>query len=134
MYSVATLGLIFTYISLKQDFCVIKCPKFASGARATSHFGFTKVTWNGRDCAQYLYCSVVMSSASLGPSKLKNHRDKKHPQRKNDDIDALSSKTVRYDLEATLLYLEFMIEENPTLQCSYEVAYVAVVYPTPSEG
>ena len=62
-----------------------------------------------------------MSNASLRPSKLKNHRDKKHSQGKNDDIDALSAKRVRYDLEATLPHLGFTAEEN--LQCSYELAY-----------
>ena len=80
-----------------------------------------------------------MSNASLGPSKLENHLDKKHPLRKNDDIDegndddidegndddidALSTKKVPYDLEATLPHLGFTLEEKPTLQCSYEVAY-----------
>ena len=86
-------------------------------------FGFTKVTRNHRDCAQCLHCSVVMSNASLRPSKLKNHCDKKHPRRKDDDIDALSAKRVRYDMEATLSHLEFMVKEKPTLQYSYEVVY-----------
>ena len=63
-----------------------------------------------------------MSNASLRPSKLKKHRDRKHTQRKDDDIDNLSAKTVQYDLE-TLLHLGFTAEEKPTLQCSYEVAY-----------
>ena len=48
---------------------------------------------------------------------------KKHPQRKDDDIDALSAKRVRYDLEATLPHLGFTVEEKLTLECSYEVAY-----------
>ena len=52
----------------------------------------------------------------------KKHRDKKHSQRKDDDIDTLSAKTVRYDLEARLSHLGFTAEETPTLQCSYEVA------------
>ena len=72
-----------------------------------------------------------MSNASLGPSKLENHRDKKHFLRKNDDIDegndndidALSSKRVPYDLEATLPHLGFTLKEKSTLQCSYDVAY-----------
>ena len=78
-------------------------------------FGFTKITQNGRDCAQYLNCFVVMSNAPLGPSKLKNHRGKMHPQKKDDDIDALSAKRVRYDLEAMLSHLGFTVEEKPTL-------------------
>ena len=78
-------------------------------------FIFTKVTRNDRDCAQCLHCSVVMSNASLLPSKLKNHGDKKHPQKKDDDIDDPSAKRVRYDLEATLPHLEFTVEEKPTL-------------------
>ena len=86
-------------------------------------FDFTKVTRNNRDCAQCLPCSAMMSNAPLRPSKLINHCDKKHRQRKNDDFDALSAKRVRYDLEATLPYLGFTVEEKPTLQCSYEVAY-----------
>ena len=86
-------------------------------------FGFTKVTRSSRDCAQCLHCSVVMSNASLQPSKPKNHRDIKHPQRKDDDIDALADKRVRYDLEATLPNLEFTAEEKPTSQCSYKMAY-----------
>ena len=86
-------------------------------------FGFTKVTRNGRDCAQCLHCSVVMSNASLRPSKPKYHDDKKHFQTKDDDIDALSAKRVRYDLEATLPHLGFTVEEKPTFQCSYEMAY-----------
>ena len=64
-----------------------------------------------------------MSNASLRPSKLKNHRGKKHPQRKNDDIDALSANRVRYDLEAALSHFGFTVEENSTFQFSYEVAY-----------
>ena len=87
-----------------------------------SSFGFT-VTRNGRDCAQCLHCSVVMSNALLRPSKLKNHKDKKHPQRKDDDIGALSAKRVRYDLEAALPHLGFRGEEKPTLQRSYKMAY-----------
>ena len=77
-----------------------------------------KVTRNGCDCAQCLHCSVVMSNASIRPSTVKNHRDKKHRQRKNDDIDSLCSKRVRYDLEATLPYLGFKAKEKPTLQSS----------------
>ena len=53
----------------------------------------------------------------------KNHCDKKLSQRKDDDISALSAKKLRYDREATLPHLGFMVEEKPTLQCSYEVAY-----------
>ena len=53
----------------------------------------------------------------------KNHRDEKHSQRKDDDIDALSAKRVRYNVEATLPYLAFTVEEKPTFQCSNEVAY-----------
>ena len=86
-------------------------------------FDFTKVTSNGRDCAQCLYCSFVMSNASLRPSKLYSHCDKKHLQKKDDDIDALSAKRVRYDLEATLPHLGFTVEEKPTLHCCYEATY-----------
>ena len=86
-------------------------------------YGFTKVAWNGRDCAHCLHCSVVMSNASLRPSKLKNDRDKKQPRNKDDDIYALSAKKVRYNLEKTLARLEFGVEEKLILQCSYEVAY-----------
>lgn len=89
-------------------------------------FGFTKVSRNGLDCAQCLHCSVVMSNASLRPSKLSNHRDKKHPQRKGDDVDALSAKRMRYDREATLPHFGFSPEEKPALLCSYEVAYLIV--------
>ena len=81
-------------------------------------FDFTEVTRNGHDCAQCLHYSVVMSNASLRPLKIKNHRDKKHPQRKNDDSDVLSTKRVRYNLEATRPYLRFTVEEKPTLQWS----------------
>ena len=86
-------------------------------------FGFTKVTRNGRDCVQCLHCSVVMLNALLRPSKLKTIEDKKHPQRKDNDIDALSAKRVRYDLETTLPHLGFTVEKKPTLLCSYEVAH-----------
>ena len=86
-------------------------------------FGFTKVIRNGQDYAQCLHCSVVMANASLRPSKLKNHRDKKHPQKRNENIDTLSAKRVRYDQEGTLPRLGFSPEEKPALQCSYEVAY-----------
>ena len=48
-------------------------------------------------------------------AKLKNHRHKKHPQRKDNDIDALSAKGVRHDLEATLPHLGFPAEEKPSL-------------------
>ena len=85
-------------------------------------FGFTRRTRKVCDWVQCLHCSVVMSNASLPPSKLKNHHDKKYFQRKGDDIDALSAKRVRYDLKATLPHLGFTVEENPTLQCRYEVA------------
>ena len=57
-----------------------------------------------------------MSNASLRSSKLKNHRNKKHPQRRDDDIDPLYVKRVRYDLEATLPHLEFTEEEKPSMQ------------------
>ena len=55
--------------------------------------------------------------------QIKKNRDKKHPQRKDDNIDALSAKRRRYDLEVTLPHLGFTIEEKIILQCSYEVAY-----------
>ena len=67
-----------------------------------------------------LGCDVKCVITTL---QTKNHRDKKHPQRKDDDINALSDKRVRYDLEATLPHLGFKVEGKPTLQCSYEVAY-----------
>uniref|UniRef100_UPI00358E9691 protein FAM200C-like n=1 Tax=Myxine glutinosa TaxID=7769 RepID=UPI00358E9691 len=86
-------------------------------------FGFTNVSRDGVDCAQCLHCSVVMSNASLRPSKLSNHRDKMHPGRKEDNIDALSAKRSRYDREATLPKFGFRPEEKPALQSSYEVAY-----------
>ena len=89
--------------------------------------GFTKVTRNGRDGAQCLHCSVVMSNASLRPSKLKTQLDKKHLQRKDDDINALFDKRVRYDLEAMLPHLRFTVEEKLTFQCSYDVAYQNMV-------
>ena len=44
----------------------------------------------------------------------KNQRDKKHLQRKNDDINALSAKRVRYDLEAMLSYMQL---RGGILQC-----------------
>ena len=86
-------------------------------------FGFTKVIRNGQDCAQCLHCSVAMANASLRPSKLQNHRDKKYPQKRNENIDTLSAKRVRYDQEGTLPRFGFSPEEKPALQCSYEVAY-----------
>ncbi|XP_068223938.1 protein FAM200C-like [Palaemon carinicauda] len=86
-------------------------------------FGFTKFIRDGVDCAQCLHCSVVMANASLRPSKVSNHRDKVHPQRKDDNIDALSTKRARYDCEATLPKFGFWPEEKPALQSSYEVAY-----------
>uniref|UniRef100_UPI00358EF2FA protein FAM200C-like n=1 Tax=Myxine glutinosa TaxID=7769 RepID=UPI00358EF2FA len=86
-------------------------------------FGFTNVSRDGVDCAQCLHCSVVMSNASLRSSKLSNHRDKMHPGRKEDNIDALSAKRSRYDREATLPKFGFRPDEKPALQSSYEVAY-----------
>lgn len=86
-------------------------------------FGFTNVIRDGVDCTQCLHCSVVMSNAPLRPSKLSNHRDKMHPQRKDDNVDALSAKRARYDHEATLPKFGFRLEEKPALQSSYEVAY-----------
>ena len=86
-------------------------------------FGFTKATQNSRDCAQCLHCLVVMSNALLRRSKLKNQCNKKYPQRKDDDTDALCAKRVRDDLEAMLPHLRFTVKEKPTLECSYEVAY-----------
>ena len=86
-------------------------------------FIFTKVTQNDRDCTQCLHCLVVMSNASLRPSKLKTHRHKQHFQKKDSDIDPLSAKRVRHGLEARLPHLGFTVEEKPTLQCSYEMAY-----------
>ena len=53
----------------------------------------------------------------------KNRRDKKNPQRKYDDIEALSAKIVQCGQEATPPHLGFTVEEKPTLQYSYEVAY-----------
>ena len=85
-------------------------------------YGFTKVTRKGRDCAHCLHCSVVMSNASLRPSKLKNHRNKKHSRNKVDDIDALSAKR-DLNLKATLPHFGFGVEEKPIFQSSYEVAY-----------
>ena len=64
-----------------------------------------------------------MSNAYLQPSKLKNYRDEKHLQWKDFNVDALSAKTVRYDLEATLHHFGFTSEEKPTFQCSCKVAY-----------
>ena len=79
-------------------------------------YGFTKVTRNGCDCVHCLHWSLVMSNASLRPSKPKNHRDNhgdnKHPRNKDDDIDALSAKRVQYDLEATLPHFGFGVEKN----------------------
>jgi len=66
-----------------------------------------------------LGCDVKCIIAIL---QIKNHRNKMHPQRKNDDVDALSAKRVRYNLEATLPHFGFTLQENPTLQCSYKVA------------
>ena len=69
-------------------------------------FGFTKVNRNGLNCAQCLHCSYVMSNASLRPSKLANHRDKKHPQMKSADIGTMTAKKARYDREASITHLE----------------------------
>ena len=86
-------------------------------------FGFTKVSRDGQNCAQCLYCSVVMANASLCSSTLQNHRDKKHPQRSNDNVDVLSAKRVRFERKRTLPHFGFSTEEKPALQCSYKVAY-----------
>ena len=63
-----------------------------------------------------------MKIASLQFFKLKNHRDKKHPQRKDDDTNVLFVKKVQYDLKVTLLHLGFTVVKNP-LQFSYKVGY-----------
>ena len=84
-------------------------------------FGLTKVT--RVVVIVRCVCSVVMSNTSLRSSKLKNNCDKNHPQMKNDDINALSAKRVRYDLEATLPHFGFTVEHKSALQCSYEVAH-----------
>ena len=47
-----------------------------------------------------------MSIASLQPSKLKIHYNKKHHERKDDDIDDLFAKKVQYDLEVMLPRLD----------------------------
>ncbi|KAF2365033.1 HAT C-terminal dimerization domain [Trinorchestia longiramus] len=86
-------------------------------------FGFTNVSRDGVDCAQCLHCSVVMANASLRPSKLSNHRDKIHPQRKDDNVEALSVKRARYDRQAPHLKFGLRPEDKPALQSSYEVAY-----------
>ena len=65
----------------------------------------------------------MMSNVSLRPSKLKKRCDKKHPQRNDDDINALSTKRVRYDQEARLSHLGFTVEEKPTLQWRSLMAY-----------
>ena len=89
-------------------------------------YGSTKVTPNGRDCAQCLRCLAVISNASLRPSTLKNIAIKSIPKGRMNDIDALSAKRIRYNLEATLPHLGFTVEEKPTLQWRYEVAYQIV--------
>ena len=75
-------------------------------------FGFTKVTRSGLECAQCLHCSALLSNSSLRPSKLKNHRDKMHPKRKNEDVAALVSKRTRYDSEGTLPHFGFLCDEE----------------------
>ena len=113
LYSVSTLDLKF-YIHLAETrFLCYQMLTICKQSESYVSFGFTKVIRNSRDCAQCLHCSVVMSSALLRPSKLKNHCDKKHPQKKDKDIDALSAEKVRYDLEATLPHLGFTVEEKP---------------------
>ena len=62
----------------------------------------------------------MMSNASLRPSKLANHGDKKHPQMKTADIETMSVKRVRYDREALITHFGFLQEACP---CSYEMAY-----------
>ena len=64
-----------------------------------------------------------MSNASLRPSKLANHRDKKHSQIKTANIETMSVKRARYDREASITHFGFLQEEKPALQCNYEVAY-----------
>ena len=64
-----------------------------------------------------------MSNASLRPSKLANHRDKKHPQMKTEDIETLPVKRARCDREALITHFGILQEEKPALQCSFEVAY-----------
>ena len=72
-------------------------------------FGFTKVTRNGRNCAQYLYYSVVMSNASLRPSKLKSI--KSIPKgRMMTSMLCLPKSTIRPGSDA--IYLGFTVEEN----------------------
>ena len=84
-------------------------------------FNFTKVTRNGRDCAQCLHCSVVMSNASLRPFKLKNYRDKNIPKERM--MTSMFCLPKEYNLEAPLPHLGFAVEEKPTFHCSYEVGY-----------
>ena len=64
-----------------------------------------------------------MANASLRPYNVKNHRDKKHPQRKYYNVDVLSAKRVQYDREETLPHFGFSSEEKPALQCIYEVVH-----------
>ena len=74
-------------------------------------FCFTKVSRDGQECAQCLYFSVVMVNPSLRPSKLQNHRDKKHLERSNDN-DVLSAKNAQFDREGTLPHFGFSTERN----------------------
>ena len=94
-------------------------------------FGCTKVTSHLASQKLLERVVIVRSVFTAGrdvkyvirPSKLKSHRDKNHPQKKDDDINALSAKRVRYDLETTLFHLGFTVEQTPILQCSCKVAY-----------
>lgn len=87
-------------------------------------FGFTEAIRDGLPVAQCLHCASILGNPSLRPSKLRNHRDKIHPSKVDDDEESLLAKKARFDKEATLEMHGFKAEEKPAVQASLEVAYL----------
>ena len=69
-------------------------------------FIFTKINQNDQGCVQCLHCTVVIANAASRPSKLKNHCDKKHPQRKSAKRVSQNDRKDRYPI------LDFFEKKN----------------------
>ena len=108
--------------SLNRFLCY-QISKTRKWSESYSSFGLIKVTRKNRDCAQCLHCSVVIPSASLLPSKLKNIPIKSIP--KGRMITSMLCMPKEYDTTWKRRYLIWDLEKKPTLQCSYEAYQIA---------
>ena len=93
--------------------------------------GFTCIISGGVEKPQCVICSMVLSSESLKPSKLKRHLETNHPACVNMDVEYFRQKERNIKRQRLDFTGDFQPQSTGVIQASFEIAYQIAINKKP---